>query len=184
MGITIIYTRLQVWRFQVFECQGAFQHPIHYDLIPFERFEEREASVDCFRYKVVQCRYSPCQAPNLLLSPWLGYINEGLDFFRLASMPLCLTIKPKNLPEPTPNTYLAEFNFIPYSLKMAKVLARFVTCWSTYISMLLLVCSANIWLTSLIFESERHDLIAVCAPIGDKGCAFLVGLVHPNLVIP
>ena len=46
----------------------------------------------------------------------------------LASIPLCVTIKPRKFPELTPNAHFKGLSFMPYLLNSSKVSCKCIMC--------------------------------------------------------
>ena len=74
------------------------------------------------------------RAANRPVSCWIPFLELGaidyrmvLSCTRLASIPLCVTMKPRNLPAQTPKVHFRGFSFIPYSLRRSKVCWRWAT---------------------------------------------------------
>ena len=64
------------------------------------------------------------RAANRLLSCWIPFLELGIGDFKmalsyagLASIPLWVTINPRNRPALTPKAHFKGFSFIPYSLR-------------------------------------------------------------------
>ena len=70
------------------------------------------------------------RAVNRSISCWIPFLGLGagdckmaLSYAGLASIPLWVTMKPRNRPELTPKAHFKGFSFIPYSLRRSNV------CW-------------------------------------------------------
>ena len=70
------------------------------------------------------------RAANRSISYWIPFLELGagdckmaLSYAGLASIPLWVTIKPRNQPALTPKAHFKGFSFIPYSLR------RWNVCW-------------------------------------------------------
>ena len=70
------------------------------------------------------------RSANRPVSCWIPFLELGAGDYkmasncaRLASIPLWVTIKPRNRPTLTPKTHFKGFSFIPYSLRRSNV------CW-------------------------------------------------------
>ena len=68
------------------------------------------------------------RAANRSVSCWIPFLELGADACKmalscagLASIPLCVTMKPRNHPALTPKAHFRGFSFIPYFLRMSKV---------------------------------------------------------------
>ena len=72
----------------------------------------------------------PPRVANRPVSYWIPFLEMGADDCKmalscvgLASIPLWVTIKPRNRPTLTPKAHFKGFSFIPYSLRRSNV------CW-------------------------------------------------------
>ena len=70
------------------------------------------------------------RAANRPISRWISFLELGVGDYkmalscaRFASIPFCVTIKPRNLPALTPKAHFWGFSFIPYSRRRSKA------CW-------------------------------------------------------
>ena len=70
------------------------------------------------------------RAANLPVSCWISFLELGADDFKMAfscmgfaSIPLYVTMKPRDFPALTPKAHFKGFSFIPYSRRMSKA------CW-------------------------------------------------------
>ena len=70
------------------------------------------------------------RAANRSISYWIPFLELGagdckmaLSYAGLASIPLWVTIKPRNQPALTPKAHFKGFSFIPYSMR------RWNVCW-------------------------------------------------------
>ena len=73
------------------------------------------------------------RAANQPVSCWIPFLELGagdckmaLSYAGLASIPLWVTIKPRNRPALTPKAHFKGFSFIPYSLRRSNVYWRCV----------------------------------------------------------
>ena len=90
---------------------------------------------DIFQWLVRQTNLGllPCLLDSGFLSLFLGMSapKMALTLSGFASIPLCDTMNPKNLPEETPKTNFVGFNFILYLWSILKVfLFRLQLCFS------------------------------------------------------
>ena len=76
------------------------------------------------------------RASNRPVSYWISFLEVGAGDCKVAfscrgfaSIPLCVTIKPRNLPALTPNAHFSGLSFMPYSRRRSKACWRCVT-WS------------------------------------------------------
>ena len=67
------------------------------------------------------------RAASRPISCWICFLELGADDYRMAfscrgfaSIPLCVTIKPRNFPALTPNAHFNGFNFMPYCWRISK----------------------------------------------------------------
>ena len=70
------------------------------------------------------------RAANRPVSCWIPFLELGAGYYRMAlscaglvSIPLCVTMKPRNRPALTPKAHFRGLSFIPYFLRRSKV------CW-------------------------------------------------------
>ena len=70
----------------------------------------------------------PVRRYNSFLFLGGGVSMTALTWSGLTSMPLWLTINPKNLPALTPKAHLEGFSFMPYFLKRWKTYCKWRTC--------------------------------------------------------
>ena len=74
------------------------------------------------------------RAANWQVSCWIPFLELGAGDYKmalscagLASIPLWVTIKPRNRPALTPKAHFKGFSFIPYSLRRSNVYGRCAT---------------------------------------------------------
>jgi hypothetical protein len=142
-------------------------------------------------------RLRAARHPMTLYTPFKSLIGPMLVmaaiFSGLASMPRSETTNPRSMPRGTPKTHFSGLSFMPFAFRHLNVVSgfprldydvidvsldRLANVLSEHVVHAPLVCRA------CIPQTKWHSNIAVRAKGCDERGRELVGLFHPDLVIP